>query len=186
LRPGRLAEGTICYTAFIGVEGRCFIFFAEFGIPRAWAFGVLVKNPDFSYLSRTGPRCVFFFAATQAVQHQSFPSSADMLPEAPLMIELTRLNGSRFVINNDLVQYAEAAPDTTLTLLNGEKVVVRESLEEMIQMALDYRARLIAEAAKLCPGGILFPTASALGTVPITMDDNDTARYASRRRAENL
>ena len=102
------------------------------------------------------------------------------------MIELTRLNGSRFVVNSDLVQYAEAAPDTTLTLLNGEKIVVRESLQEMIQLALDYRASLIAQAAKLCPGGILFPTAAALGTASVAMDEYDTARYASRRRAENL
>jgi uncharacterized protein YlzI (FlbEa/FlbD family) len=102
------------------------------------------------------------------------------------MIELTRLNGSRFVVNSDLVQYAEAAPDTTLTLLNGEKIVVRESLQEMIQLALDYRARLIAQAAKLCPGGILFPTATTLGTTSVAMDEYDTARYTSRRRAENL
>lgn len=101
------------------------------------------------------------------------------------MIELTRLNGSPFVVNNDLVQYAEAAPDTTLTLLNGEKIVVREGLEQVIEMALAYRARLIVEASKLCPGGILFPSASVLGTAPKAVND-DMAWCASRRRAENL
>ena len=48
------------------------------------------------------------------------------------MIELTRLNGNLLVVNSDLIQYAEASPDTTLTLVNGEKLVVRESCGEVI------------------------------------------------------
>jgi flagellar protein FlbD len=147
---------------------------------------VFTSKIPFLRLSLIGPRREFSFVLIEAADHQSFPSSADMFPEAPYMIELTRLNGSRFVVNSDLVQYAEAAPDTTLTLLNGEKIVVGESLQEMIQLALDYRARLIAQAAKLCPGGILFPAAAALGAASVAIDDSDTAQHASRRRAENL
>ncbi|MBV8436010.1 MAG: flagellar FlbD family protein [Silvibacterium sp.] len=71
------------------------------------------------------------------------------------MIELTRLNGSPLVVNSDLIQYAESAPDTTLTFLNGEKVVVRESPARVIDLAVAFRARMMGEEAERCPGGIL-------------------------------
>ncbi|SRR5271165_842825 len=80
------------------------------------------------------------------------------------MIELTRLNGISLVVNSDLIQYAESAPDTTLTLVNGEKLVVCESAAEVIDLTVAYRARLMGEAAKHCPGGIVLASGSALRT----------------------
>jgi flagellar protein FlbD len=71
------------------------------------------------------------------------------------LIELTRLNGSRLVLNSDLIQFVESSPDTTLTLVNGEKLVVRESAAELVERAILSRARLIAEAARQCPGGLV-------------------------------
>jgi flagellar protein FlbD len=76
------------------------------------------------------------------------------------MIELTRLNGSRLGLNSDLIQYMEASPDTTLTLINGEKLVVRESASQVIELILAFRARLIAEAARECPGGLMIASSS--------------------------
>ncbi len=38
------------------------------------------------------------------------------------MIDLTRLNGHRMVVNCDLIKFAEPAPDTTITLVTGEKL----------------------------------------------------------------
>ena len=76
------------------------------------------------------------------------------------MIELTRLNGTHLAINSDLIQSMESSPDTTLTLINGEKLVVRESSEQVVDLALHYRARLIAEAARECPGGLIVASAS--------------------------
>ncbi|MBW4043845.1 flagellar FlbD family protein [Acidipila rosea] len=69
------------------------------------------------------------------------------------MIELTRLNGSALVVNSDLIKYAEASPDTTLTLVNGEKLVVLESCDEVVARVSAHRARLLADAAKLFPAG---------------------------------
>lgn len=63
------------------------------------------------------------------------------------MILLTRLNGSVLAINNDLIRYAEATPDTTLTLMDGEKLVVRESLAELVRLVeqqVRMRARELA------------------------------------------
>ena len=76
------------------------------------------------------------------------------------MIELTRLNGSSLVVNSDLIQYVESAPDTTLTLLNGEKVVVRESAREVIDLTIAFRSRLLAEVSRSCPGGIVIAAAA--------------------------
>jgi flagellar protein FlbD len=67
------------------------------------------------------------------------------------MIEVTRLNGTRIVLNSDLIKMAEALPDTMVTLMNGEKLIVRESLEEVIARMLRYKAMLLAAAAQHLP-----------------------------------
>src|ERR1700678_3427880 len=89
----------------------------------------------------------------------------------PLMIELTRLNGSHLAINCDLIKYAEAAPDTVLTLVTGEKLVVLESCSEVSQRTLDYRAAVLRKA---------WPEAgSALG-VKSAFDVNHRALHQAR------
>ena len=62
------------------------------------------------------------------------------------MIDLTRLNGHRMVVNCDLIKFAEATPDTTLSLVTGDKLVVLESLDELTQRILIYRAKVFAAA----------------------------------------
>jgi len=64
----------------------------------------------------------------------------------PSMIELTRLNGSRLLVNCDLIKHAEAAPDTVLTLITGEKLVVLEPCGEVLTRTLQYRASVIRAA----------------------------------------
>lgn len=63
------------------------------------------------------------------------------------MVEVTRLNGSRFVLNGDMIEQIEAKPDTILSLSNGRKLIVRESVTEMIHKLLDYQRTLNAEPA---------------------------------------
>jgi flagellar protein FlbD len=114
------------------------------------------------------------------------------------MIELTRLNGNPLVVNSDLIQYVESAPDTTLTLINGEKVVVRESSSEVIDLTIASRARLMGEAAKHCPGGLVLASGAALRALAAdkaarTSADEassdttelDMAMAARRRRADH-
>ena len=62
------------------------------------------------------------------------------------MIDLTRLNGHRLVLNCDLIKYAEATPDTTLTLVTGEKLIVSESPEILTARIAAYRAGVLAQA----------------------------------------
>lgn len=63
------------------------------------------------------------------------------------MVELTRLNGNRMLLNSDLIKTAEASPDTMFTLINGEKLIVRETLSEVLERVLHYRSRLLAMMA---------------------------------------
>lgn len=55
------------------------------------------------------------------------------------MIELTKLNNKKFVINSDLIETVEAMPDTTISLTTGNKFVVRESVPEIIHKIIAFR-----------------------------------------------
>ena len=54
------------------------------------------------------------------------------------MIALTRLNGSRFVLNAEIIRTIEERPDTTIVLVNGDTFIVRERLEEVVARAVEY------------------------------------------------
>ncbi|MBV8675157.1 MAG: flagellar FlbD family protein [Acidobacteriaceae bacterium] len=105
------------------------------------------------------------------------------------MIELTRLNGSLLVVNSELIQHAESVPDTTLTLLNGEKIVVRESPAKVIDLAVAYRARILAEAAKHSPTEAVQFSACAIRSEPANKgaapgdEIEPSVNYVARRRA---
>ncbi|WP_017873781.1 flagellar FlbD family protein [Candidatus Caldatribacterium saccharofermentans] len=57
------------------------------------------------------------------------------------MIALTRLNGSVFVLNADLIETIEATPDTVISLVTGKKYVVREKVEEVIDRIVEFRRK---------------------------------------------
>jgi len=110
------------------------------------------------------------------------------------MIELTRLNGNRMAVNSDLIQYAESAPDTLLTMVTGEKLIVTESLTEVAERMMTFRARTIAEAARLCPGGIVLALGAAQQSLSADratkaadihdIDEESAGVMRRRRRAE--
>jgi flagellar protein FlbD len=62
------------------------------------------------------------------------------------MIDLTRLNGHRLLVNCDLIKFAEPSPDTTITLVTGEKLIVRESCDDLAARILDYRSSVLRTA----------------------------------------
>jgi flagellar protein FlbD len=68
------------------------------------------------------------------------------------MIAVTRLNGSRFAVNPDLIERIQENPDTTLVLVGGATYVVRESLTSVIGLIADYRAHVLATAQPLMGG----------------------------------
>ena len=55
------------------------------------------------------------------------------------MIEVSRLNGKKFIINSELVKFIEATPDTVITLTTGEKLMVLESTRDVLRMCLEWK-----------------------------------------------
>lgn len=68
------------------------------------------------------------------------------------MITLTRLSGSRFVLNSDLVERIDSTPDTVVTLLDGTKYVVAETLDEIVLAVRQHRSEIAAEGTRLARG----------------------------------
>ena len=62
------------------------------------------------------------------------------------MIDLTRLNGHRLIVNCDLIKFVEATPDTTLALVTGDKLIVRESPEEVMERVTAFRSSVFSLA----------------------------------------
>lgn len=66
------------------------------------------------------------------------------------MIELTRLNHIRLVLNSDLIEHIEITPDTVITLTTGQKIMVLESAAEIVDRVVAFR-RALYRAAFECP-----------------------------------
>lgn len=60
------------------------------------------------------------------------------------MIHLTRLNHEPLIVNSDLIEFIEAAPDTVITMISREKVVVLEKTEEVVKRIVEFRRSLLA------------------------------------------
>ena len=60
------------------------------------------------------------------------------------MISVTRLDGSKFFLNSDLIEAIEATPDTVLTLTSQKKLVVRERPDQVLDSIVAYRRRIFA------------------------------------------
>jgi flagellar protein FlbD len=58
---------------------------------------------------------------------------------------VTRLNGSQFYVNAELVRYVEGTPDTVITLIDGVKLVVRERPAEVVNRIVAYRQQANAQ-----------------------------------------
>lgn len=71
------------------------------------------------------------------------------------MIQLTRLNGKSIVVNSDLIEFIENAPDTVITLITGEKVVVAETTEEILNRIILFRRRLFPASLATLPPIVL-------------------------------
>ncbi len=62
------------------------------------------------------------------------------------MIKLTRLNGTVYVLNSDLIETIEATPDTVISTTEAKKYVCRESVDEVIQKIIEFRGRIMIYA----------------------------------------
>ena len=61
------------------------------------------------------------------------------------MIEITRVDNSRMVVNVERIQSLQSTPDTVITFTNNVKMIVREPLEEISEKILNYRRSVNAK-----------------------------------------
>ena len=78
------------------------------------------------------------------------------------MIMLSRLNGVPFALNPDLIERAEATPDTVLTLCDGSKLLIGESVEELVERVHDYRSQIISRAEHFATTSVGTPMLSVV------------------------
>ena len=55
------------------------------------------------------------------------------------MIELTRLNDTKFILNAELIESIEAVPDTVIVLTTGKKLFVKENKYEIRDLVVRYK-----------------------------------------------
>ena len=59
------------------------------------------------------------------------------------MIELTRVDDSKLLLNAELIEWIEGLPrTTTITLVTENKLMVKETVTEIVRKVVDYK-RLI-------------------------------------------
>lgn len=64
------------------------------------------------------------------------------------MINLSRLNGDKIMINIDLIELVEETPDTIITLTTGKKILVRESSRHIQEEIIRIRKRIFSDLKK--------------------------------------
>ncbi|MDQ0822676.1 flagellar protein FlbD [Arthrobacter sp. V4I6] len=92
------------------------------------------------------------------------------------MIVVTRLNGTRFAVNPDLIERIHESPDTHLVTLDGAAYVVLESLAEVVELIADYRAYVLSKARDF-PAVARYP----LSLVPASDSAGDASRPAPEK-----
>lgn len=60
------------------------------------------------------------------------------------MIELTRINGTKILVNPDLMELVEETPDTVVAFTTGRKIIVKESRQEIKNLVKSYRKDIFA------------------------------------------
>jgi flagellar protein FlbD len=64
------------------------------------------------------------------------------------MIKITRLNGTAYVLNCDIIETIESTPDTVITTVYGRKYVCAESVYDVIEKIIEYKGR-ISQASQI-------------------------------------
>ena len=58
------------------------------------------------------------------------------------MITLTRLNGTEFALNEDLIEFIDVTPDSVISMESGRKVTVKEPVDEVIEKIVRFKKKI--------------------------------------------
>lgn len=61
------------------------------------------------------------------------------------MVEVTKINGQKILVNPELMEIVEETPDTVISLTTGRKIIVKESRQEVKNLVKSYRKELFAD-----------------------------------------
>ena len=61
------------------------------------------------------------------------------------MIELTKMNGRKVLVNPELIELVEETPDTVILFTTGRKIIVKESRQELKNLVKSYRKEIFAD-----------------------------------------
>lgn len=61
------------------------------------------------------------------------------------MVEVTKINGVKVLVNPTLFEIVEETPDTVITLTTGKKIIVKESRQEIKNLVKLYRKEIYAQ-----------------------------------------
>ena len=61
------------------------------------------------------------------------------------MLEVTKINGQKILVNPDLMETVEETPDTVISLTTGRKIIVKESRQEVKNLVKLYRKEIFAD-----------------------------------------
>ena len=59
------------------------------------------------------------------------------------MIEVTKINDGKFILNSALIETIEVIPESKITLTNGKHYIVKEEIDIIIEKILVYENRKI-------------------------------------------
>ena len=60
------------------------------------------------------------------------------------MVEVTKINGVKVLVNPDLIELVEETPDTVISFTTGRKIIVNESRQEIKSLVKSYRKDIFA------------------------------------------
>ena len=58
------------------------------------------------------------------------------------MIQLTKRNGERFLVNHNQIESIEMIPESKIVMMNRDYFIVRESPEQIIKRIAEYTAKV--------------------------------------------
>lgn len=87
------------------------------------------------------------------------PLPSEGRPGRSFVIQLTRLNRRPLMVNSDLIEFIENAPDTVITLVTGEKLVVLETADQITDLIIMFRRRLLPTSFAVLPPVLDSPAA---------------------------
>ncbi len=67
------------------------------------------------------------------------------------MIKLQKLNGTLVVVNAELIESIESAPDTVINLATGNRFLVKDPVDAVIAKVVEYKKQVYSERKVINP-----------------------------------